>query len=178
MPLPVVLPLATSGASTVDSTTWAALALVLTVLGAVWAWVSWRRRGIAAGLRGLAWTLLPVAAWLTGTLKLLGGIVEDVVDWAARLVFSPTVWLGVIVAGVAVALWIVSGLLRARGIGVRGEAPDRAVRSRGRTPEVEAGKPARSRKPGRADAASKGSAPADDDDDMADIEAILKRHGI
>ena len=32
--------------------------------------VAWRRRGLAAGLRGLSWTLLPVAAWLTGTLTL------------------------------------------------------------------------------------------------------------
>lgn len=175
MPTPAVLPLAASGASTVDSTTWAALALVLTLLAGVWAWVSWRRRGLAAGLRGLAWALLPVAAWLTGTLKLIGGIVEDVVDWAARLVFSPTVWLGVIVAGVAVALWIVSGLMRARGIGVRGEPRERSVRSRGSKGEVQAGK---SGKAGSAPAPSKGAAPADDDDDMADIEAILKRHGI
>jgi hypothetical protein len=174
MPLPAVLPLASSGASTVDSTTWAALALVLTILGAAWTWVSWRRRGVAAGLRGLAWTLLPVAAWLTGTLKLIGGIVEDVVDWGARLVFSPTVWLGVIVAGVAVALWILSGLLRARGIGVREGARDRSVRSRKGAAEVQGGPSAKQ----KGAAPTKGAAPADDDDDMADIEAILKRHGI
>jgi hypothetical protein len=175
MPLPVLIPLAASGADTVDSTTWAALALVLTLLAAAWAWVSWRRRGVAAGLRGLAWTLIPIAAWLTGTLKLIGGIVEDVVDWGARLVFSPTVWLGVIVAGVAVALWVVSGLMRARGIGVR-EGQERAVRSRGDKPEVQAGKKGKATKAGRADAPAKGAAA--DDDDMADIEAILKRHGI
>ena len=177
MPQPALIPLAASGASTVDSTTWAALALVLTLLAAVWAWVSWRRRGVAAGLRGLAWTLIPVAAWLTGTLRLIGGIVEDVVDWAARLVFSPTVWLGVIVAAVAVALWIVSGLMRARGIGVRGEGQTRAVQSREGKLEVQARKSAKAAKAGPAAAQPKGAAP-DVDDDMADIEAILKRHGI
>ena len=57
-------------AGSLDSTTWAALALTLTVIGAVLSWVAWRRRGPAAGLRGLGWTLLPVAAWLTGTLRL------------------------------------------------------------------------------------------------------------
>ena len=84
---------------TIDSTTWAALALTLTIIGAALTWVAWQRRGLAAGIRGLAWTLVPVAAWLTGTLQLAVNIVDDVTDWAARLVFSPSVWLGVIVAG-------------------------------------------------------------------------------
>ena len=56
---------------------------MLTIIGAALTWFAWRRRGLAAGLRGLAWTLLPVAAWLTGTLKLVTGIVDDVVSWAA-----------------------------------------------------------------------------------------------
>ena len=47
-----------------------ALALVLTVSAGRYSLLAWRRRGPAAGLRGLAWTLVPVAAWLTGTLKL------------------------------------------------------------------------------------------------------------
>ena len=105
--------------TTIDDTTWAALALILTILGAAYTWFAWRRSGLAAGMRGLAWTLLPVAAWLTGSLKLVTGIVEDIVNWAAKLVFSPVVWLGIVVAGVAVALWVLSGFMRARGIGVR-----------------------------------------------------------
>jgi hypothetical protein len=142
---------------TLDSTTWAALALVLTVIGAALSWVAWRRRGAAAGIRGVAWTLLPIAAWLTGTLELAAGIVEDVVSWAARLVFSPVVWLGITVAGVAVALWVVSGLMRSRGIGVRRKPAQRATEL-----------PTR-----QADRVQ-----ATDNDDMADIEAILKKHGI
>ena len=126
--------------TTIDDTTWAALALMLTILGAAYTWFAWRRSGLAAGMRGLAWTLLPVAAWLTGSLKLVTGIVEDIVNWAAKLVFSPVVWLGIVVAGVAVALWVLSGFLRARGIGVRDEDPSvRPARSK----EVNAGKSAR-----------------------------------
>jgi hypothetical protein len=164
------MPLA--AASTIDDTTWAALALILTIVAAGYAWVSWRRRGLAAGLRGVAWTLLPVAAWLTGTLKLVAGILEDVISWAAKLVFSPVVWLGIVIAGVAAALWVLSGVMRARGIGVREEA--RSVRSSGRkevSPGKSSGQPA-----GKKPAASK----RDDDDieDLDDIEAILKRHGI
>jgi hypothetical protein len=158
------MPLAT--ASTIDDTTWAALALILTILGAVYAWVSWRNRGLAAGLRGVAWALLPVAAWLTGTLKLIAGIVEDIVNWAAKLVFSPVVWLGIVVAGVAAGLWVLSGVMRARGIGIRDEDP--SVRST-RKKQVSAGKPAGKKQTPRND---------DDIEDLDDIEAILKRHGI
>ena len=149
---------------TLDDTTWAALALVLTILGAAFTWVAWRRRGLAAGIRGLAWTLIPVAAWLTGTLKLAGNILEDVINWGARLVFSPVVWLGIIVAGVAALLWVTSGVMRARGIGVRGKGREVPA---GRTKAVPAAKSGK--QPARKD---------DDLDDMDDIEAILKRHGI
>lgn len=163
---------------TVDSTTWAALALVLTILGAALTWVAWRRRGLAAGLRGLAWTLVPVAAWLTGTLKLAANILDDVINWATRLVFSPTVWLGIVVAGVAVVLWVVSGALRSRGIGTRGR-----VRAPGGAKQVPAA-PSDGQS-GAQPAAPSGRKPPkrkakddDDLDDMDDIEAILKRHGI
>lgn len=159
-------------AGTIDDTTWAALALILTILGAGFTWVAWRRRGLAAGLRGLAWTLLPVAAWLTGTLKLAAGIVEDIINWAAKLVFSPVVWLGIVVAGVAAALWVLSGVLRARGIGVREKDP--SVRS-ARKREVSAGEPAGGQPTGKMTAAKRNQ---DDIEDLDDIEAILKRHGI
>lgn len=163
---------------TVDSTTWAALALVLTVLGAAWSWIAWRRRGLAAGLRALAWTLVPVAAWLTGTLKLAANILNDVIDWAARLVFSPTVWLGIIVAGVAVVLWGVSGAMLSRGIGTRGEvrAPKKAELDKS---ELEKSAPGKSTPKKSAPKKSARRKAGDDDlDDMDDIEAILKRHGI
>jgi hypothetical protein len=163
--------------TTIDDTTWTALALILTILGATYTWFAWRRSGLAAGMRGLAWTLLPVAAWLTGSLKLVTGIVEDIVNWAAKLVFSPVVWLGIVVAGVAVALWVLSGFMRARDIGVRDQDP--SVRP-ARRQEVGAGRPAdipaSARPARRKPAAAKRS--SDDIEDLDEIEAILKRHGI
>src|SRR3954451_824949 len=77
----------------------------------------WRFRGPAAGIRGMAWSLLPAAAGLTGTLKLLWEIGDSVVNWAVRLVFSPVVWLGIILAGVSVVLFGVSAAMRSRGLG-------------------------------------------------------------
>ena len=50
-----------------DEAAWGALALALTLLGGIYTWVSSRRRGLAAGVRGAGLTLLPVAAWLTGS---------------------------------------------------------------------------------------------------------------
>jgi hypothetical protein len=157
---------------TIDSTTWAALALVLTIVGATLSWAAWKRRGLAAGIRGLAWTLVPVAAWLTGTLKLAVSIVEDVANWATRLVFSPSVWVGIIIAGASAGLFVVSGLLRSRGIGVRGKPAQIATQRAARKAE-------RLQAKGAAPVASRKQPKNEDDlDDMADIEAILKKHGI
>ena len=142
---------------TIDSTTWAALALTLTIIGAALSWVAWRRRGLAAGIRGLAWTLVPVAAWLTGTLKLAVSIVDDVVSWASRLVFSPVVWMGIVVAGASAGLFVLSGVMRSRRRGVKGSTPEAAISSKPKQ------KPKRHER---------------DLDDMDDIEAILKKHGI
>lgn len=156
----------------IDSTTWAALALVLTILGGALTYVAWRQRGLAAGVRGLAWTLIPVAAWLTGTLKLAANILDDVTSWATRLVFSPAVWVGIIVAGASAGLFVVSGLMRSRGIGVRGKAAARATRKAERL-QAKGVAPVTSRK------TNQKTVRRDDDlDDMADIEAILKKHGI
>lgn len=135
--------------------TWYALGLMLSGIGLVLSYRAYRTKGLASGLRGVAWSLIPLALALTKTLKLVGEITDDVGRWATNLVFSPTVWLGIVLGAVSVLLFIVSGFLRGRGAAATAEtvqAP--AVGRRGRTP-----------------------APAIDDD-MADIEAILRKHGI
>ena len=137
----------------IDNATWQVFGLTLTLLLLVLSVVLWRRRGAASGLRAAAWALLPLAAALTGVLRLAWRIIGAVGDWAVRLVFSPTMWAGVVLAGVAVVLYVVSGFLRRRS------PARRAVE--GRQPPV-AGPPARTT----------------GDDDLADIEAILKKHGI
>ena len=98
----------------IDAVTWQALGLVLTVVGLVLSAVVWTRRGPAAGLRAAAWSLLPMAAGLTGTLRLLAEVAGAVTTWATRLVFSPVVWIGLAVAVVAVVLFLVSGMMRRR----------------------------------------------------------------
>ena len=150
----------------VDEVTWGALTLTLTLIGGIWTWLAFRRRGLASGLRGAGFTLLPAAAWLTGTMEMFTEIGGSVVDWATHLVFSPVVWAGVVLAGLSVVLFGVSGALRARGIGSKGD-------HRTGPASVTDPDPKRSR-------LGRGSGPAAPpvDDDMADIEAILRKRGI
>lgn len=148
-----------------DAATWQAMGLTLTVVGLLLSLVVWRRKGAAAGMRGVAWSLLPAAAGLTGTLKLVWEIGGEIGSWATRLVFSPVVWAGIVLAGVSVVLFGVSGAMRTRGVG--GKADTKADKQATATPkEVPA---------------NRSSAPARKDDDiegMDDIEAILRKHGI
>src|SRR3954462_8561505 len=98
-----------------DNATWQALGLLLTLGGLGASALLWARRGAVSGLLGVAWSLIPLAAGLTGVLRLGWDIADSVVNWAGRLVFSPVVWLGLVVAGASAACFVVSGLLRRRG---------------------------------------------------------------
>ena len=131
---------------------WTALALLLTGAGGFWTVYAFRNRGVAAALRGAGLTLLPLAALMTGTLELVVDIGVDIGDWAVGLAFSPIVWLGIILGGTAVLLWGTGTLLQRRALPAA---------------------PAKKELP-----AAKGKAAPAIDDDLADIEAILKRRGI
>ena len=149
----------------VDEVTWAALTLTLTAVGAVWTWFAFRRRGLASGLRGAAFTLLPPAAFLTGTLEMFSEIGGSVADWATHLVLSPVVWLGIVLAGVSGVLFVVSGALRGR----------QAAAEPGR--DLGAGTSGSARR-GELGAASGRKGEPAIDDDMAEIEALLRKRGI
>ena len=75
----------------------------------------------------LAVALLPAAAYLTGTLRLLWEIGDAFVTWATRLTFSPTVWIGVMLAGISVALFLTAGMLRRRGVGTPARPREKAL---------------------------------------------------
>jgi hypothetical protein len=145
-----------------DEAAWGALALALTLLGGIYTYVSYQRRGLTAAVRGGAITLIPLAAWLTGVLELLTEIGGAVGDWGADLAFSPTMWLGMGLAGLAAVLFVVSGFLTDRGVGQKPK-------------EQKQGKelPAT-----RAPAQSPVVADSGVDAEMAEIEAILRKRGI
>ncbi|HEX6472406.1 MAG TPA: hypothetical protein VF069_25160 [Streptosporangiaceae bacterium] len=141
------------------------ISLGITVVGLAGSWGVYRRRGAASGMRGAAWSLVPMGAYLTGTTKFL-----------ADLALSPSKWAGLVVVGLAVMLYMVSGVMLRRGAGAGGPGDGRArdggapkaATARGERGE-RGGKKAIER--GKPDVSGLG-------DDLGDIEEILKRRGI
>jgi heme exporter protein D len=154
-----------------EATTWDAVGFAVTAVGLVISVFVWRHRGAGPGLRGVAWSLLPAAAALTGVLRLLADIAGSIAAWGVRFAFNPFAWLGIGLAGVAVLVYGVGSLVRARG---RSSAKGRPALGRENASRQVGGR--RSRPP----AGVPLPAGQDDDtsDDMTDVEAILKRHGI
>jgi hypothetical protein len=155
--------------STYSQIAWLPLCGGLTAIGLIASWFAWRRRGVAAGLRGAAWSLLPLAAYLTGAVKMLWQMGSAITTFATSFVFSPQVWSGVIVAGAAAVLFAISGGMR-RGRARKG-VKDAAT---GGTPAVPGGAPGKALKPAKAK--GKGADPADDE--FGDVADILRRRGI
>jgi hypothetical protein len=142
----------------VNDVSWGALAVALTALGGIYTWWALRHRGFTAAVRAAGITLLPLAAWMTGLLQVFGTVTNAFVHFFTRLVFSPLVWLGVIVFIVAFVLIGASNFL-----------------TRHQEPAVE-----RPKRRGRAPKAVGPTTRPDPliDDEMAEIQAILKKRGI
>lgn len=159
---------------------WLPLCAGVTGVGLVLSFLLMRRRGAAAGLRAAAWSLLPVAAFLTGALPTVWGIGTAIIGFVTGMVFNPVVWAGVAVTGLSALLFLVSGFLRGRRLRtaaspqaspapVTGAGQDRAV--------APAATAVTQPLPKRAPASKPAAKPAADDD-FSDVEDILKRHGI
>jgi len=178
--------------STYDKIAWLPLCGGLTGLGLVLSYIAMRRRGLGAGLRGAAWSLLPLAAYLTGAIEMFWKMGAAIGDFAKGFVFSAQVWAGIAVTGLAVVLFVVSGPLRRRstqgqgkqgqgkqgqgkqgqgkqGVGTKASGRELAPRT------APAAGPAPAKAPVKA---PRGKSAADDDDDLGDVEDILRRHGI
>jgi hypothetical protein len=116
-------------------------------------------------------------------------------DFAKGFAFSPRVWSGIALAGLAVVLFVVSGPLRRRGVG-RGEDKQAAESGTGSTRALSqdpasrgqlATRPVATRQADTVPAERPAQPPAkgrkarsadDDDDDLGDVADILRRHGI
>jgi hypothetical protein len=171
--------------STYDKIAWLPLCGGLTGLGLVVSYLVMRRRGLGSGLRGAAWSLLPLAAYLTGAIQMFWKMGAAIGDFAKGFAFSIQVWSGIAVTGLAVVLFVASGPLRRRSVkrakdqqavGPDGAAAKRsAVASAGQL----ATRPSAVAAPATAPVkARKSKSAGDDDDDLGDVEDILRRHGI
>jgi hypothetical protein len=142
--------------------------VALTVAGLIASWFVWRKSGARRGTRAVAWSLLPLAIYLVGAVRLVGRIGAAVVRFAGGFVFSPKSWAGVALLAAAALILLSTG-----GIPLLGRRKGRSSKQElepaagARTPVATT--PAKRAKPGKAPAA---------DDDLGDVEEILRRHGI
>jgi hypothetical protein len=153
----------------------------LTAVGLIGSWFALRRRGTRAAARWLAWALLPIALYLLGILQVLWRFGVAIGDFFSGLVFSPKVWTGVVLAGVSLVLFVVTGGLRGRSRRKQAKAEQG-----GQEPATRALAPTPPRTAPAAGTAGRKAAPvparrkgaAADDEDFGEVAAILKRHGI
>lgn len=138
-----------------------ALAISLATFAGLWTVVSYQRRRWSSVLRGLALVLLPFAALFTGTLTLVMRMLDAAAVWASGFVFRPLVWVGLILAVVALVLWVAGSRLGGRD--ATRTSAEKAAKRGGSSGAL----PARPAQGGGVL-----------DDDMAEIEEILRRRGI
>lgn len=133
---------------------WLPIALVLTALlgaAAVWAW---KRRGVASGVRLAGFALIPLALYFTGLIRLFWTLIFEVSRWLTGFAWKPTVWVGLGLALMSLLLIVV---------------PRRLGRTFGAGPGAS---------PARTPAKPSGRAAEDEDNDLGEIDDILKRRGI
>ncbi len=144
-----------------NDVSWGALALSLSVVGGIYTWWALRHRGMTAAVRAAGITLLPIAAWMTGLLSVFGDVFDTFSNWFAHLIFSPKVWLGMIIFVVA---FVMIGAANAvsRRVNPKPAKIEKSPKASSKTKAVQA------------------TSPADPliDDEMAEIQAILKKRGI
>jgi hypothetical protein len=147
-----------------------AVCLAVTIVLLVLSGIAWKKKGARTGVRGIAWSVLPLAAYLTHALGLLGRIVSAIVQFAGAFVFSPKAWLGVILVGISALLFLVSG-----GIPLVGWRKRRQkAKARKESDRADhGGQPPAAIPPRRSQAAQSG-----DDDDLREVQDILRKRGI
>jgi hypothetical protein len=182
-----------------SSALWLALCAGLTALGLVLSLAAGRRRSVRAMLHGVAWSLIPVAAYMTGSTLMFWRIGLAIGKFASSFAFDPLRWAGIGVTGLIVALFLLAGGRARRKVARAGRAARvTSKQGQGAVPAVtkgdaltlgNVGSPAvpgaddvvpRARKPepaARPVTARRGKA-APADNDMTEIEEILRKRGI
>jgi cytochrome c oxidase assembly factor CtaG len=166
--------------------TWLSIAtgttcLIVTIVGLILSAWAWRAKGPRSGLRGVAWSLLPIVMYLTGAIRLVGRLGSAIVTFAGSFVFSPKAWLGVILFFIAALLFLVTGgiplLQRGRKRDKRRNQKKQASRAGEHDSGLQTSAPSARTQPGTPPAPP-GSQPGPADDDLGDVQEILRRRGI
>lgn len=143
----------------------------LSLLGIIGTGLAWRRENKGRVLQGIALAITPVGLYFTGLLRVVWNMVTDIVGWAARLAFSPLVWLGFALLALSVVLFVVGGFA-AKRLGASRSGQSAAEGSK--KPAVDSGR--RTKGAESRQQASDQQQPIDDE--MKEIEELLKARGI
>jgi hypothetical protein len=129
---------------------WLPNALIMTALLGAFAVWRWRSKGPLIGLRWVGVAMLPLALYAIGLFQLAWSVGHAVSRFLTGFVFRPSVWIGLLVAVIALVLIVLPSKVAGR-VGADGAKGTKAL-------------PASKKRGG--------------DDDMTEIEDILKKHGL
>jgi hypothetical protein len=136
------------------------LCVGLTLLGIIATGVAWRRGNKGRVVQGVALALAPIGLYFSGLLRLLWNGIVAVGTWASTLILSPAIWLGMALLGLCLVLWVVGGIVARRSKpatkAASGKSSQAALPAKGRS--------------------AQNQPPVDEE--MAEIEAMLKARGI
>jgi hypothetical protein len=164
------------------------LCVGLALLGVIFTGLAFRRGNKGRALQGVALALAPVALYFSGLLRLLWNGAVAVVTWASRIILSPAVWFGLSLLALCLVLWVVGAFVARRSSGKKKQVAAAPAGRGANGPAAVTGGAGRTqaqatKTPAAKTATGKKSAPAAAakdpvDDDMAEIEALLKSRGI
>jgi hypothetical protein len=138
------------------------LCVGLTLLGVIATGIAWRRGNKGRVIQGVGLALAPIALYFSGLLRLLWDAIVAFGTWASKIILSPAVWFGLSLLGLCIVLWVVGGLIGRRA--QRNKAVSAESTSNALPAKSGAGKSRRTAPP--------------IDEELAEIEALLKSRGI
>jgi hypothetical protein len=140
------------------------LCVGLTLLGVIATGIAWRRGNKGRVIQGIGIALAPIALYFSGLLRLLWDAIVAFGTWASKIILSPAVWFGLSLLVLCVVLWVVGGLIARRSPSSKSKAVS-AESTANALPAKKGARKARQSEP-----------PIDEE--MAEIEALLKSRGI
>ena len=140
------------------------LCVGLTLLGVIATGIAWRRGNKGRVIQGIGLALAPIALYFSGLLRLLWNAVVAFGTWASKIIFSPAVWFGLSLLGICIVLWVVGGLIGRRSSAAKSKEMNTQSTANALPAKKGAGKTGRTQPPV--------------DEEMAEVEALLKSRGI
>ena len=140
------------------------LCVGLALLGVIATGIAWRRGNKGRVIQGIGLALAPIALYFSGLLRLLWDAIVAFGTWASKIILSPAVWFGLSLLGLCVVLWVVGGLIARRSPSAKGKAVSTSSTANALPAKKGSGRTRHSEPP--------------IDEEMAEIEALLKSRGI